>query len=299
MSDQELNNKTPELLYHYCSVETFFQIIKYQTLRLTNIKYMNDSEELHYGLDLLGEVDSNFKSDKESRDNHDIYAMCFSEEGDLLSQWRGYGDNTEGVSIGFDFSMLKEEKDLNIPRDSKSNAHYIHSLQQVIYNPEEQEKKVSEFLNIDKKDTSLLEEQGNKLVSSLKNPYFNEEKEWRLISTINSYLNTPHKNESLSFYVTNKNIVPYIDRNFEDIFNISKKGFIPRASGTKFPTDEDLDNYQKNLYPIKHIIIGSSCKLDRITITKFLFHYYRHHNKNCKDSPQIMITKSNLSYKAK
>ena len=93
-----------KLLYHYCSVETFFQIIKNQTLRLTNIQYMNDSEELHYGMDLLGEAEDKYKLiDKRSRDYVNIYAMCFSEMGDLLSQWRGYGDNAEGLSISLIF----------------------------------------------------------------------------------------------------------------------------------------------------------------------------------------------------
>ena len=93
-----------KLLYHYCSVETFFQIIKNQTLRLTNIQYMNDSEELHYGIDLLGKSDEEMLYlDKKYRGYIDIYAMCFSEMGDLLSQWRGYGDNAEGLSISLIF----------------------------------------------------------------------------------------------------------------------------------------------------------------------------------------------------
>jgi len=30
------------------------------------------------------------------------YIACFSEKGDLLSQWRAYADDGEGVAIGFD-----------------------------------------------------------------------------------------------------------------------------------------------------------------------------------------------------
>ena len=273
MSDQELNNKTPELLYHYCSVETFFQIITNQTLRLTNIQYMNDAEELHYGLDMLGEAEDKYKLiDKRSRDYVNIYAMCFSEEGDLLSQWRGYGDNAEGVSIGFDFSMLRKENQLHIPRDKKTNAHYIHSLQQVIYNPEEQEKKM-----------------WGRLIASLKNSYFDEEKEWRLISSINRSLVTNDKDENISFCVTNKNIVPYIDRKFKDLFNISKWKNKPQSSSR-----EEWIDFENQLSLIKHIIIGSSCKLDKITIEKFLFQH---------DMPfiekYIKIEKSKLSYRAK
>ena len=306
MSDQELNNKTPELLYHYCSVETFFQIIKNQTLRLTNIQYMNDSEELHYGLDQIEKLDTNAsKSKKEHRDYISIYAMCFSEEGDLLSQWRGYGDNAEGVSIGFDFSILKDEKVLqeeDIHRSKISSLEYFHSLQKVIYNLKDQEKKINEFIKCRKTFSDQINRVAmkiwSKLISSLKNPNFNEEKEWRFISGVSQRsefdksgkLN--NKDTSLSFCVTNKNIVPYIDRDFEDIFNMSKEGYIPRASGTKFPTDADFDIHLKHLCPIKKIIIGSSCKLDEITIKKFLFHHKMFFG-------DLKIEKSKLSYKAK
>lgn len=36
------------------------------------------------------------------------YMICFSENGDLLSQWRGYADNGRGVTIGFDYNTLQE-----------------------------------------------------------------------------------------------------------------------------------------------------------------------------------------------
>ena len=277
-----------KLLYHYCSVETFFNIITNQTLRLTNIQYMNDAKELHYGLDLLEEADDVYKIKNEDRDYIEIYAMCFSEEGDLLSQWRGYGNNAEGLSIGFDFSILKDKNELNIPRDSKSNTHYLHNLQQVTYNLEEQKRKITEFLNIDKTDNSFLVEQWNKLVSSLKNPNFAEEKEWRLISNINHSLITNHKDENLSFCVNNKNLVPYIDRKFTDLFNISKWKNPPHSNSRKWA------EFENQLSPIKHIIIGPSCKLDKITIKKFL---------NLHDMPfsekHISIDNSKLSYKSR
>ena len=33
--------------------------------------------------------------------------MCFCEDGDKLSQWRGYADNGKGVSIGFSAQELR------------------------------------------------------------------------------------------------------------------------------------------------------------------------------------------------
>jgi hypothetical protein len=36
----------------------------------------------------------------------DLYLTCFCEEGDLLSQWRGYGGNDGRYCIQFDASRL-------------------------------------------------------------------------------------------------------------------------------------------------------------------------------------------------
>lgn len=42
-----------------------------------------------------------------------FFVMCFSgeESGDLLSQWRGYGDNGKGIAIGFNEYALKKVTD--------------------------------------------------------------------------------------------------------------------------------------------------------------------------------------------
>lgn len=39
---------------------------------------------------------------------YDRYISCFSEDGDLLSQWRGYADDGKGLSIGFNRKKLYE-----------------------------------------------------------------------------------------------------------------------------------------------------------------------------------------------
>lgn len=36
------------------------------------------------------------------------FVICFCEEGDKLSQWRGYADNGRGVSIGFSEQELRQ-----------------------------------------------------------------------------------------------------------------------------------------------------------------------------------------------
>ena len=45
-----------EIWYHYCSAESFMDIIKNKTLRLTDLRHMNDMEELILGERLLNEL---------------------------------------------------------------------------------------------------------------------------------------------------------------------------------------------------------------------------------------------------
>lgn len=48
------------------------------------------------------------------------YIACFSKEGDVLSQWRSYADDSRGVSIGFDLNKLIENSNLKLKEVSYS-----------------------------------------------------------------------------------------------------------------------------------------------------------------------------------
>jgi len=45
-----------ELIYHYCSLETFVQIIKNKTIRLSDLDKTNDYMEKRWGMELLQEA---------------------------------------------------------------------------------------------------------------------------------------------------------------------------------------------------------------------------------------------------
>ena len=105
-----------KLVYHYCSIETFLSIIQNSVLRLTDIEKSNDYSERVYMETLIlkqfqkkinnnlnGYLLDNFivKYYQSLYTSSNLYASCFSEDGDLLSQWRAYADNGTGVSIGF------------------------------------------------------------------------------------------------------------------------------------------------------------------------------------------------------
>ena len=104
------------MLYHYCSNETFKAIIESGNIWLSDISKSNDSTELiseilkqkaKLSSSQTKELDQ-ANSLIEAHDAFIYWAFCMSEEGDLLSQWRGYGDDGRGFSIGFDEGILKE-----------------------------------------------------------------------------------------------------------------------------------------------------------------------------------------------
>lgn len=119
------------LLYHYCSLDSFYNIIKTGKVRLGNLLMMNDPSEIFlrkiclpkYIYDLYKKdpfdfqfVWNDFTNDMESYLEYSymhsvisgneqfsnlFHALCLSTKENDLSQWRLYGDNGKGVCIGF------------------------------------------------------------------------------------------------------------------------------------------------------------------------------------------------------
>ena len=102
----------PGTYYHYTSLETLWAILKTETLRATQAKFSNDSEEIKKGVRILKDLcaqddDGSLKKyvtwlEDEGGENIDCYIACFCGDSDNLSQWRGYC-SSDGVSVGFAF----------------------------------------------------------------------------------------------------------------------------------------------------------------------------------------------------
>lgn len=119
----------PEVLYHYCSLDTFYNIMKNRSIWLSDISKSNDSQELNWITQqlknslshcffrfydrmreqgLLEQLNnSEYKKMTDSINAYDLskslkcWAFCLSEKGDNLGQWRGYADDGQGLAIGF------------------------------------------------------------------------------------------------------------------------------------------------------------------------------------------------------
>jgi Protein of unknown function (DUF2971) len=126
-------------IYHYTDVNGLLGIINKKTLWATDIHYLNDSSEYLYGLEKYNQVIQN----RPDKDDHILqtngndstrYAICFSSEPNLLSQWRAYAEDGYGYCIGFDAKAVMSDV---------SKTTIYPRLESVRYG----EEKISEYIN--------------------------------------------------------------------------------------------------------------------------------------------------------
>lgn len=113
------------VLYYYCKMDTFKSMLRTKTLWLTDLTRSNDCEEVkraYYNLwsrirtrlestdldkELLASQFEMLDSTFQIQSIVDVpFGCCFCDENDLVQQWREYGDNGGGVSVGFDLDAI-------------------------------------------------------------------------------------------------------------------------------------------------------------------------------------------------
>ena len=257
-------------VYHYCSVNTFYAIISNQTIRLSDVSKSNDSLEILWIVsfikDVIGQqynclnenikriismgyynqkIDEKVKLYFEQDElKNKFYFICFSESEsrNFLSQWRGYGDNGNGVAIGISEYVLNKIKDSVQKYEYDLEESYI-LYDKVIYDSEEQKERIKESVqyfweklnqefyqneetrNKDDLIKIAFEEILLKCFSKLyqealfmKNPFFAEENESRLVMYVGEDLNKERKRDfSISdkkYYIRDNQIVSYYEIEF-------------------------------------------------------------------------------------
>jgi hypothetical protein len=124
-----VNQKIPDKLWHYTSVQGFQGIIGSGSIYATDVRFLNDTEEFVHARKVAYElakkapehvdinfplrdtlkhaVDLIFGSGFLDPSSAQIFVAPFSKSEDDLSQWRGYSHASTGVSIGFDLRMFR------------------------------------------------------------------------------------------------------------------------------------------------------------------------------------------------
>jgi hypothetical protein len=212
-----ISSKPADTLSHYTSLDGFRSIIEHSELWASNISFLNDRQEMSFGLDVARDFIENISNKPENKKYKgrlkfvpsatlpDVYACCFCKEPDMLSQWRGYGSATQSVSIQFDANGLREISEF-----------LKHRIVEIVYGRQNSFSFLQNTLG-KKPDLyfeffeELMGSDPNEAISDIiyqlapvfKNEHFREEREWRIVSGVSNNHEVRHR-------VRDNVIIPYI-----------------------------------------------------------------------------------------
>lgn len=124
-----LHRQPPATLYHYTGQEGLLGIFGKKEIWASHTQYLNDQLEYKHALDLVQDELSRMVQqadtqtrpfveemnqgmhEREGMESVNVCVCSFSEEGDVLSQWRAYGDGVAKFSIGFSGAFLRQVSD--------------------------------------------------------------------------------------------------------------------------------------------------------------------------------------------
>ena len=164
-------------LYHYTDQNGFVGIMQNRSLWATKIQYLNDHNEYYLAIKFASEsLDKRIEDEEdleiklmyqefltrlELLSNVNLCVCSLTEQGDLLSQWRGYSNKMGGYSIGFYFDGIKAVAEKN-----------GFELVKCIYDESIQRKKVEQLIN---EAIKLVEIEEDFIVNRRCVHYFEEE----------------------------------------------------------------------------------------------------------------------------
>lgn len=109
------------IIYHYTDSTGLLGILNTGRFWASNTAHLNDPTEGSYVLEEAQKI-LNLRTPKNENESKlfseisaqiiqnadtNLYVVSFCKEGDLLSQWRGYGSFGSGYSLGFDMQALR------------------------------------------------------------------------------------------------------------------------------------------------------------------------------------------------
>jgi hypothetical protein len=187
MTINDLKAITPKpILWHYTNFNGLSGILSSGELWLTHIAMQNDIMEQQEAIEVfMQEIKKTSTITQKTEDllhffgESRVCTMSFSENRDLLSQWRGYGSPGNGFAIGFDSNVLKQ---IAVDNDA--------DLLPCVYKRDEKKDLIKEYIqnqnfsqiNVMSIFAAMQIANTFPLIGSIiKSEAFKEENEWRLV----------------------------------------------------------------------------------------------------------------------
>jgi hypothetical protein len=236
----ETSRDVPGSIFHYTSIDAMHSIFKNKKLWASNTRFLNDSMEFEFAREFCErkvKIERSSTNASGKRPNaaenlfiqtirsavapggevQNTYATCLTQNGDQLSQWRGYGKTRGAIAIEMDSNALQTVSDQGLVKVSYNSD----LLEQTIECYLENTKKIFVDLYRGQNESELTEALTGAFVahfsilaSYFKHPGFAEEEEVRVV--------LPGWNEALNevhFRGGNGWLVPYIEIDIGPIFD--------------------------------------------------------------------------------
>lgn len=226
----------PDVIYHYTDANGLIGILRSSTIRASEALFLNDSSEIRYSLGrVLDRIDKAIDREVNRKGSPNVetleimkyflrelndlsgqdclppvYVSCFCGDGDLLSQWRGYGGG-QGFAIGFNKEKLARSA-------SFCAASEGVKLVRVTYGSSS-DGTINDTINVDREFAGGFSGEPARdhimrnvlpLLAQIKDPSFQEEDEYRLV--LIPYM--APDGELMQFRPSKFSLVPFIEMAF-------------------------------------------------------------------------------------
>jgi hypothetical protein len=202
------------IAYRYATAETFVKMLQSQELWFTDLRRMNDWDEYAAGFRIandlmaeefpehahvLGEI-----SPERMSDQFMVLICSFSNHGDSLSMWRGYGDNGKGAAIGYSTHDIENHHLFNRYLQKSNAVQGKAKFSPVTYSEETYKESLRSHIqralyireDVDPEIVPLIIDVRKKILGAAltrlctlyKNDFFEDEREMRGFIEINEYI---------------------------------------------------------------------------------------------------------------
>ncbi|PDS41137.1 hypothetical protein CO668_30810 [Rhizobium anhuiense] len=264
--------------YHYTDAAGLLGIIESGTLWATDVRHLNDPSEGTFFVDRILQlmqqeaggslvkqqiVEAIRKAIASPRQAQSTFSVSFCADGDLLSQWRGYGSFGKGYAIGFQLSMAAPHPQI---------AQFFD----IIYGARDLTAVAQDLLDIFTTATAeweddLVDDWASTiqfLANCFKDSSYREECESRIVATRGKGVPPLPYQEAIRYRARGGDIIPYIPISFD------------------LPTPD----LKKSALPIRSIVVGPGVDFERnrSALLDLL---------NSKGYPGVMILPSTIPFR--
>ena len=119
-------NEVPRTIYHYTTASGLYGILESNSLRATNVGFLNDELELQHVSKFIDQAIDNLSERRGTRRHHllmkvkaafekrlrdaadAVFVVSFSTKDDDLTQWRSYAGSEGGFAVGLSTADMRQ-----------------------------------------------------------------------------------------------------------------------------------------------------------------------------------------------